>query len=459
MDSNAYTLLIVESPVIAKIIQGLSPQSVYVVATEGFCWKPRYDADNNQLKAIADPTKVSLRKEIKQQAEWAATIVVATDSDPSGDFIAWSLARFLPSKRVKRGRIQSISKNSIISMLSDLSEIEADQLEKRLKNRFLIRSEWYNQKKWPDLHLSGLISVFGRQRKYRYFMGDNEELFKSSEEIQCSSNEYIQVSTYTSGDHFAQYLPLSTYDLIPLIVSNGLSINYSDAQQLLQQLFESILRDTRKSLISYPRTDARGFYTGTWEVLQTQHLQLGLNRPLKPSFLRDVANPDTPHESIHPIDLTIKPDSIAGELSRQIGKIYKLIHEQTLKSITIPETLPITYSNPLMPDLFFYPVGKPDLKRQSDTLRPCITVGEIGMEMNRLGVLRPSGFGKSLDEWIDKRWIHINNGVVNPGKTILEQMEKGTKLDKILTELNQKAESSSLHTETIQAIITSDSLS
>ena len=459
MDSSAYTLLIVESPVIAQIIQGKSPQSVYVIATEGFCWKPRYDADNNQLNAIADPTKVTLRKEIKQQAEWAATIVVATDSDPSGDFIAWSVARFLSSKRVKRGRIQSLSKSGVISMLSDLSEIETDHLESRLKNRFLIRNEWFRQRKWPDIQLAGLISIFGRQRKYRHFLDENGQLFKSSDELQCSSDEYIQVSSNPKGTHFAQFLPLSTYDLIPQIVNGGLSLNYNDAQQLLQQLFESTLRDTRNSLISYPRTDARGFYTDTWEVMQTQHLQLGLNDRLKPNFLRDVANPDTPHESVHPIDLAVKPDSIAGEFSSQIGKLYELIYEQTLKSITIPEPLPLTFSNPLMPDLFFFPVEKPDYTHNSTSLRPCITVDEIGMEMNKLGVMRPSGFGKSLDEWIDKRWIQINNGVVSSGKSILKQIDNGTTLGRILSELNQKAELNSLHSETIQAILTSDPLS
>ena len=458
MDSTAYTLLIVESPVIAQIIQGMSPQSVYVIATEGFCWKPRYDAENNQLNAIADPTKVSLRKEIKQQAEWAASIVVATDSDPSGDFIAWSVARFLSSKRVKRGRIQSLSKSGILSMLSDLSEIETDQLENRLKNRFLIRSEWYRQKIWPDFQLSGLISVFGRQRKYRHFLDENEVLYRCSEELQCTSDEYIQVSMNSKGTHFAQYFPLSTFDLIPQIVSSGLSINYTDAQQLLQQLFESTLRDTRSSLISYPRTDARGFYTGTWDVMQTQYLQIGLNERLKPSFLRDIANPETPHESVHPIDLTIKPDSISGEFSTQIGNIYELIYEQTIKSIIIPETLPHTYSNPLLPDLFFYPVHGSEKNPHSTSLRPCTTVSEIGMEMNNLGVLRPSGYGKCLDEWIDKRWIQIINGVVKPGKTILEQLEIGTALEKILAELNQKADSRVLNSETIQAILTSDPL-
>lgn len=456
MTTTAYTLLIVESPVIAQIIQEMSPQSVYVIATEGYCWKPRYDAENNQLNAIADPTKASIRKEIKQQSEWANNIIVATDSDPSGDFIAWSVARYLSSKIVKRGRLQSLSKSGVISMLSELSDIESAHLEARLKNRFLIKSEWFRQNKWPDMQLSGLISVFGRERTYHHFIGENNQIFNSSEPLQCTSDELIQVSPNQKGTLFAQYLPLSTYDLIPLILNDGLSLNYNDAQLLLHQLFESTLPDSRNSLISYPRTDARGFYTDTWEVMQTQHLKLGLNERLKPSFLRDIAIPDTPHESIHPIDLTIKPESIKGELSTQIGKLYELIYHHTLKSITIPEPLQFTFSNALMPDLFFYPSKDSNLTKDSISLRPCITVEEIGLEMDKLGVLKPSSFGKSLDEWVERKWIQIDCGVVKPGKTILEQLQKGTTLKKILTELNEKAEFNSLHPETIKTILSSD---
>ncbi len=456
MATSEYTLLIVESSVIAQIIQELSPQSVYVVATEGYCWKPRYDAEKNQLNAIADPTKASIRKEIKQQAEWANTVIVATDSDPSGDFIAWSVDRFLSSKRVKRGRLQSLSKSGIISMLGELTEIESEHLETRLKNRFLIKNEWFRQTKWPDMQLSGLIAAFGRPRTYQHFIGENHQIFKSSEPLQCASDELIQVNLNPKGTLFAQILPLSTYDLIPLIVNDGLALNYNDAQLLLQQLFECTLPNTRISLISYPRTDARGFYTDTWDVMQTQYLKTGFNERLKPRFLRDIANPDTPHESVHPIDLTIKPESIKGEFSTQMGKLYELIYNHTLKSISIPEPLQFTFSNALLPDLFFYQTQNTDLNRNSFSLRPCITIDEIGMEMNKLGVLKPSGFGKRLDEWVDRRWIQIDSGVVKPGKTILEQIQKGSILEKILTELNEKADFNSLHPETIKTILSSD---
>jgi 5S rRNA maturation endonuclease (ribonuclease M5) len=454
--TTSYTLLIVESPIIAKIIQELSPQSVYVIATEGYCWKPRYDADTNQLNAIADPTKASIRKEIKEQAEWANTIIVATDSDPSGDFIAWSIERFLSSKQVKRGRLQSLSKSGVIAMLSELSEIESNPLETRLKNRFLIKSEWFRQNKWPDIQLSGLISIFGKQRTYNHFIGENNQLFKSSESLRCSSDEFIRVSLNKESSHFTHDLPLSTFDLIPIILNSGLSLNYTDAQQILQQLFESTLRDTGNSLISYPRTEARGFYTDTWEVMQTQHLKSGFDLRLKPSFLRAIASPETPHESVHPIDLTSTPDSVSGELSSQIGTLYELIYMHTLKSIRIPEPLQHTYSNALLPDLFFYQKEKIDFNRSTIALRPCITVDEIGIEMNNLGVLKPSGFGSSLDKWIDKGWIHIDYGTVTPGKTILEQLQKGTALERILLDLNQKAELNSLHPETIQTILSSD---
>jgi DNA topoisomerase IA len=59
--------------------------------TDGYLWKPRYNSDTETLTAIADPKKRKLRKELKSISDWAAKIIIATDKDPAGDFIAWSL--------------------------------------------------------------------------------------------------------------------------------------------------------------------------------------------------------------------------------------------------------------------------------------------------------------------------------------------------------------------------------
>ncbi|MEX0945251.1 MAG: DNA topoisomerase [Balneolaceae bacterium] len=455
MNSSVYTLLIVESPIIAQIIQKLSPSSIYVLATEGYCWKPRYDMETQQIKAVADPTKTTIRKEMKEQAQWANSIVIATDSDPSGDFIAWSIARFMKSNTVKRGRIQSLSKSGIFSMLSDIQEIETDRLETRLKNKYLIKNEWFRQKMWPELYLSGLITVFGENNTYTSFLDENDSIFKSSAPVNCTLDELIEIKSIKNSDHYPVYHPLSTYTMIGLIVEKELAVNYLDAQNLLQQLFETTLHNSNESLISYPRTDARAFYSETWDLMQTQFLKLGIEGRLKPTFLRDIADMEAPHESIHPLDLSNIPDQIMGELTSTIGKLYELIYNTTLKSISIPEPLNETYRNELLQEVFFYS----DLNHRSAgnlfSLRPCITIDELGSKMNQLGVLKPSVFGKSLDDWIEKGWIQIKNGAVIPGKPILQDIHKSSTISTVLNELKRLSDNSSLTSETIRTLFTS----
>ncbi len=455
MKSSVYTLLIVESPVIAQIIQKLSPPSVFVMATEGYCWKPRFDSDQNRLLAVADPAKRSIRKELKEQSQWANSVIVATDSDPSGDFIAWSIARFMKANTVKRGRLQSLSKNGIISMLSDVQEIETDRLESRLKNRYLIKYVWYQQKQLPDYSLAGLISIFEDSFKYSHFLNEENQLFKSSEPLHSASDELIEIKTVRNGDQFPVYHPLSTYDLMSSIVKEELAFNYKGAQILLQQLFETVPDFTNRSLISYPRTDARAFYSETWENFQVQYLKLNLNGRLKPTFLRDIAEPETPHESIHPLDFSTRPEDVKGELRSDIGKLYDLIYDLTIKSITIPDVLNSSFYNELRPDLYFYPLNSEDIPKSTQSLRPCITIDDLGNRLNNLDIIRPSEIGKNLDTWIDKEWIKVNQNIVTPGKQILQNMHKSGAFKAILSELQKLTDISSLKPETIKSVITS----
>lgn len=455
MTGSVYTLLIVESPVIAQIIQNLSPAYVYVMATEGYCWKPRFDYDQQKLIAVADPAKKDIRKELKDQAQWANSVIVATDSDPAGDFIAWSIARFMKANTVKRGKIQSLSKSGIISMLSDLQEIETERLETKLKNRYLIKNEWYRNKPLPDYQLSGLISIFGQPLPYTHFTDEYGNKFRSSQPVKAAPDEFIEVKFSKSELHFPVYQPLSTFDLISDTVSSGLAFNYSGAQTLLQQLFERTTAISDKSLISYPRTDARAFYSETWENFQIQYLKLAQKERLKPTFLRDIADPETPHESIHPLDFSIKPDDIKGECTSDIGDLYELIYDSTIKSITIPDCLDHSFMNELRPEIYFYRRNNESNVNSHYSIRPFITVAELGYHLNQMEILRASEFGKQLDSWIDKRWIEVNQDMVTPGKTVLHNLHKSASLKRILTQLQKLSNYNSLKVETIRDIITS----
>lgn len=453
-----YTLLIVESPVIARIIQQLVPSSVYVVATGGYCWKPKFNYRNSSLQAIADPNLSSVRKELKEQAGLAGTVIIATDTDPSGDFIAWSVARFLKTNTVKRGKLQNLSRSGILSMMDEIREMDTEQLEVRLKNRFLIRHEWYHQKEFPELELSGFISLFSGRTSYRHFVDENNELHQSSVPVKANPDQWISLSKIDNETKYFNQNPLSLYDLIPALVQNGTANSYHTAQNDLQNLFEASLPDEQVSLISYPRTGAFSFYSETWDVLQTQYLKLGLQEPFKPNFLRDIADPEIPHESIHPLNLGIGPEAIRKRVPSELSQIYSLIHDHTLQSVQIPAPLHSAWFSELDPEVYFYSLIRNGEKSAAKEifLRPCITLSDAGKMLDRLGVLRPSGFGKAIDKWVNEGWATISGNVINPGKSVQKYLGKSSRIYKTLQELNDHADSFSLNSATIQSLITSN---
>lgn len=455
--TSAYTLLIVESPVIARIIQKRLPSSVYVIATGGYCWKPKFDPSNLTLKAVADPALRSVRKELKEQSKWAVNIIVATDADPAGDFIAWSVAKFLKSSRIKRGRIRSLSKASLLSMLDDVMEFEIDLLETRLRNRFLIRHEWYQQKELPEMDLAGLISLFSGKFPFRHFLDEENTLYQSSNSVYATPDEWISLSKSIDQQNYFSPKPLSLYDLIPSLVAMGITTSYRAAQEGLQKLFEATIDDDGISLVSYPRTNALSFYGETWEMLNDQFLKTGSSMQIKPRFLRDTADPDTPHESIHPLDLGVTPEKIKNLVPSEIYNIYSFIFKTTVEVLTMPSLVRTSWESELNPEIFFHQSDKSNLENVDNiiSLIPRMTLSDAGKLLDDLGVLKPSAFASSIEKWLNQGWITVSNGVLYPGKTTAKYLGNSEQYYHILSELNRHSDSPALRSETIRSIFAS----
>ena len=454
MSNSIYTLLIVESPVLARLIQNVAPPSVFVLATGGYCWKPEYDPERNSLKAVASPSKADFRKELGEQARWAGNIVVATDTDPSGDFIAWCLSRFLKSPMVvKRGKIRHISKSGIIQMLSETTELNETHLEARLKNRHMIRTLWRRSPSLPEADLTAVTAVFSDRIPYLTFADENGHIFKSSQPVSAAHDEWFPVSPEPSLDEFRNYKPLSTFDIIELTVQHGIASTFSEAEQLLFNLFQHRLHLTNESLISYPRTDANAFYSETWEALHTQFLASGKKADFKPGFLRETADQSIPHESVHPLKLKLDPDTAAGELDTQTAELYRLIYRYTLRSLSMPEPLHQPFTNKLLGDAFFYPAEKMN-ECATESLRPVCTVSDFGKRLSQLDFISPSVFGSRINEWIDKEYISVSNQCVLPGRKVLPIINRSKQYLKLLQKL-KNASVQQLVPETVERILTS----
>lgn len=454
MSRSLYTLLIVESPTLAKIIQHKAPSSVYVLATGGFCWRPVYDPQKQTLKAIADPEKVNLRKELKEQAAWAGNIIIATDSDPSGDFIAWSISKFLKSSFLKRSQIRRLSKSGILSTISETTNLDPESLELRLKNRFLIHHEWNNIKSIPPFQTAVLASLFSSSNSFTHFLDNKGVEYRSSQPIQANLDEWLPVRQDRSLDEYRIQKPLSTFDVIEQTIKHGITSQFTEAQLLLQQLFQTTLLHSDQSLISYPRTVANAFYSETWDLLRNQKLSFTGQNDLKPTFLEEVADSNEPHESIHPLHLNLVPDQVSGELPKKIGQIYTLIYNSTSEAITLPQPVKISLVSDFYPDAAFYSVDDTN-QAVPESLRPFFTIADIGKQLNKIGGISASSFGKQMDDWIKTGFLNIHSGRVTAGKQLAPLLNKSDRFFRILNELKILSTQSDLNPETVRGIITS----
>lgn len=459
MADSVYTLLIVESPVIAGILQSVSPQSVNVLATGGYCWHPSFKHSSGKLTTTADPEKRSFRKELKEQAQWANRIIIATDSDPSGDFIAWSLARYLKPRPLLRGYLKNLSKYGVRRLLDDVYELQPEQLEQRLNNRFTILSLWNEQKHLPDMQLAGIASLFGTRHGHIHFAENSNEdlIFRSSEPITGLYDEIHTFRRESDKKNWRIELPPSTFDVVEHAYNQSFATGFRDAQSLLQTLFETVLPHSGSSLISYPRTTANGFYSESWESIRQQFLSISREIRFKPTFLQNSIDPESPHESIHPLRLSATPETVAGEIHSRLGNLYGWIYSQTLKSIQIPQQLQLSYSSELNPGLYLYPINQESNGRHEQiTVHPVFTISEFGKSLSKLGVCKPSDFGDKMDEWIYKKWIRMDQGVVKPGNALKKYLNRAANYKSILSALQNHLTSESFSVETVRRILTSE---
>ncbi|WP_069131800.1 DNA topoisomerase [Rhodohalobacter halophilus] len=447
--SATYTLLIVESPVIARIIQRYAPSSVYVMSTSGYAWKPVYDPGKHQLKAIADPDQLGFRKELKQQASWAGNVIIATDSDPSGDFIAWSVFKFLKDPSVKRSYIQHLGRRGIERLISKAEVIQPDHLELRLKNRSLIRHQWKLGGRRPSMQIAALASVFSSHFPFRNFKDQSERRWISSQPIRCNPDEWIPLKDLVDESEYHSVSPLSTFDLLEKAIEQQLFSSLANAQESLQQLFTHTLELSDESLISYPRTAANSYFSETWGELQKQFYRVQKDHEFKPMFIRNIAGSEVAHESIYPLNLPHTPESVSGELLSTLRDLYALIYRHTIKAISVPKEKYNAYRTPFHPDTNFYlPVE--DSVAPSTELMPVRTISETGALLHQLQVQSPSSFGKKMDRWQAENYIEIENTTVKPGKYLTPYLNDGSSFAKDIGRLNSLSANGSATAETIR---------
>lgn len=455
VETAEYTLLIVESPTLARRLEDLVPDSVLVIPTGGFLWKPVFDKKTRTLKKKAIADKLDIRREIRDEAKYAVHIIVATDSDPSGDFIAWSLHKDLKSNRIRRGQLTALTHSAIRKMLISARDIDFQKLHIRLENRFRIRQIWNEQ--YPDFSMvqAGLNSIFFEPTTIREFKTDTKQLLICRDGINTiikNGGGEIHLNRTDSNDWMVSE-PLSTFDAVSEIATLPGIDTYSKAQSLLQTLFEAVHPESSEGLITYPRTAQRAYFSDHWLDIEHQWIRNRSLNEFMPASLRLIAEADQPHDSIRPVKLDILPSWVESHLPGDIGRAYRVIYRRALRSLSIPKPAGSTFIHEQSGNVL---VSDESIRDDSLKITPVVSMAELGHHLCSLGVLRPSRFGQFVDEALKSNWVtQDESGFVYPGKKLRKSTYGNTEFGAILRDLYTVADNLDLSDETIRYILSS----
>lgn len=432
----------------ARKIQQLVPSNFYVIATDGFIWEPDYDSRKRILKKSAIPDKLDLRKEIKQQSALASKIIIATDNDPSGDFIAWSLAKYLPGKQLFRSVLQSITKSGILRLTQNAVEFDQSKLLYKLENRFFIQQVWKQRFPGYSMKEAATIALKAHQT-YSTFRTENGNVFKTNKPVSCSIGDKLILQQSPDKIEYLNKLPLSTFDVVTDIF-RVLDLNsYFEAQDILNQLFHKTYPDSGESLISYPRTAAQAYYRNSWQRLQDQWVHFESLDSFRPNFMQSVIDNAEAHESIHPYDLRISPQMVSKRVQKPFSEVYKIIYDETIEAISQPEKAVSNYYSNQTDQLFY---SNDPLTDSTVEVTSVFTIAEWGRHLYNLGVLRPSGFGAWIDEAIKTGLISIEDGCVLPETLSTADHQKAENFKYLLEELRAVSDKPDLSDETLSEI-------
>nr|WP_280842361.1 toprim domain-containing protein [Rhodohalobacter sp. SW132] len=446
--------MIVESSTLATRIQPMLPQHVVVIATDGFLWTPHFNQLKLKLGMRAVPEKRELRREIKQESARAVKTILATDSDPSGDFIAWSVAKNIALNRIFRAPLRAISKQSLDVLIESDTVVNWNQLHLKLQNRYILHSLWKQAYPNLDIKTAATAALFAAEFPCRSFRSPDGDRFQSDCPIVVRYGSEIKLDSESDQKHFKHNEPFSTFDATVKAFDRNGSTSYQKAQEKLYTLFTTAHPQTGEGLITYPRTDAVSFYPDTWDELYQQWI--GRNRATEflPAYLRDKLTGNGVHEAIHPVSMDADPEYINKHIPSDLGNIYAAIYDQTEKAIRMPDQAKVVFNSKSAGSFFLS--ENDDFKSRPEMLHPVIPREDYGKELNRYGVLRPSGFGQWLDRAISENIIQVNRwGDVHPGETILPLISEGDQFHTRILKMKEKADDPGLKIETIRQILTS----
>ncbi|SHI69294.1 type I DNA topoisomerase [Pseudozobellia thermophila] len=361
----AKNLVIVESPAKAKTIEKFLGKDYKVESSFGHIAdlpskELGVDVDNDfQPKYIVDSDKKALVKKLRDLANKAETIWLASDEDREGEAISWHLAETLKLDKSKTKRIvfNSITKNAIQKAIENPREIDYNLVNAQQARRVLDRLVGYElspvlwKKIKPGLSAGRVQSVavrliVEREREIEAFTP--EASFRVSAEFKTLDGNVFSAKlnkTFSSKQEAEAFLrsnigaefSVGSLDKKPAKKSPAAPFTTSTLQQeASRKLYFSVARTMQVAqrlyeagLITYMRTDSVNL---SGEAINAAKEAIINNYGERYSTVRNFKGKSKgaqeAHEAIRPTDITNQSPS----LERDQMKLYELIWKRTIAS-------------------------------------------------------------------------------------------------------------------------------
>ncbi|MAO08416.1 MAG: DNA topoisomerase I [Alteromonas sp.] len=361
----AKNLVIVESPAKAKTIEKFLGKDFKVTSSFGHIAdlpskELGVDVDGDFTpKYIVSKDKKSLVKELKQLAQKAEMVWLASDEDREGEAIAWHLAESLDlaDEKTKRIVFHEITKSAILKAIDNPRKIDYNLVNAQQARRVLDRLVGYELSPvlWKKVK-GGLsagrvqsvavrlivererdIEAFNPQASYRVdaeFITTDGSKFKAklpkNFETEAEAKAFLQknlkasyeVGELTKKPASKSPAPPFTTSTLQQEASRKLYFSVSKTMTIAQRLYES-------GLITYMRTDSVNLSNDAKNAAQ-QEIENSYGKEYsKPrNYKGKTKGAQEAHEAIRPTDMS--RHGITGDRDQE--RLYDLIWKRTIAS-------------------------------------------------------------------------------------------------------------------------------
>ena len=383
--SKASNLVIVESPSKAKTIgKYLGPDYVVKASMGHLRDLPKSTmgvdiAGGFEPEYIPLESKASLIDELRQAANKAERVYLATDPDREGEAISWHLKELLelPDTKAFRVTFNEITQKVVAESIANPRAIDYDLVDAQQARRVLDRIVGYQLSPllWKKVRrglsagrvqsvatrlvvdreneirafvpkeywsLDAKLDLIGKPGSFvaRYYGDEKKRELENEEQVLAVSRDVqgkeFVVTNVKRADKKRSAAPPFTTSTLQQEASRKLNMTPKRTMSIAQQLYEGIdvAGEGTLGLITYMRTDSlRLSDEAMASAASFIKSRYGANYYYgKPHVFKTKSSAQDAHEAIRPTHVELDPERIQSSLTREQYRLYKLIWGRFLAS-------------------------------------------------------------------------------------------------------------------------------